>query len=130
MSSPWLSRRPPATGNSAVWSVSPAEVPREGSRRLDLLFINSRFDAHAVQHLDQHLGGDIARGARSIGTPAEAAGGGVDGVNAGFQRRQDIGKFNAAGLMEMHREGRLREPLPDKAAHLVRADRARHTRRV
>ena len=88
--------------------------------------VHAGVQAHALEHVHQILGADIAAGARCVGAAAEAAEGGVEAVDAGVQRCQGIGQAHAAGVVKMRGEYRLGPALQRLAADALDLCRVGH----
>ena len=74
------------------------DVAGRGQQRLE---VDAGVDAHLVQHRDEVLRGDVARGAGRDGAPAELAEARLEGLAAGFERRQDVREALAARVVEV-----------------------------
>src|SRR5690606_13492227 len=73
--------------------------------RLDeLVQIDAGGDAHAVQHVHQIFGGQVAGGARGVGAATEAGDRRVERVDAAFQPDQRVGQGRAARVVQVQGE--------------------------
>src|SRR5205823_1439926 len=76
-----------------------AEPFGDGARGLhDPVQVDAGLDAHAVQHVEQVFGGEVAGSARSVGTATESAGRGVEDEAAELERAQRVRQGRPAGV--------------------------------
>src|SRR4051812_2258242 len=68
-----------------------------------LVEIDAGLDAHAVQHVDEIFGGQVAGGTRSVGAAAQASDCGIEIANAELQPHERVGERRAASVMKMQR---------------------------
>src|SRR5690606_41487918 len=66
--------------------------------------VHAGVDVHAVQHVDDGVGGDVAGGAVGIRAAAQAGNGGIDGGDAHVDAGKDVGQRLVARVMEVDRE--------------------------
>ncbi len=82
--------------------------------------------AHAVEQVDEVLGGEVAGGARRVGAAAQPAHRRVEGGDAGLEPDEDVGERRPAGVVHVHRDGAgagaPEEEVQDLARLVGRAD--------
>src|SRR5207249_7356950 len=93
--------------------------------------LHARLDAHGVEHRDEVLGGDVARGARRIGATAEAAHRAVELAGACLNGGDYVCQRHAARIVKMQAQWHVRKlveefnyPLED-LARIRDSDRVR-----
>ena len=110
MPAPRRRARPPARG----WRARPAgscraagAPPASGParRRHQLGEVDAGLEPHAVEHVDEVLGGEVARGAGRVGAAAQPAHRGVEGGDAQLEPDQHVGERRAAGVVHVQRDG-------------------------
>src|SRR3954469_11860947 len=72
-----------------------------GAQREQLVEVQPRRYAHAVQHVGEVFGGDVAAGAGCMRAAANAGRAGVEAGDAQLQRRVDVGQAEATRIVEM-----------------------------
>src|ERR1700722_9967835 len=83
----------------------PADQPADFvGRRHQFCHVDPGRNTHALHHVDDVLGRDIAGSAGGVGAAAETAGGGIDHPGALLHTGIEIRQRLAIGVMEVHRE--------------------------
>src|SRR5690606_38170122 len=89
-------------GVSGAAGGSAAQVGRNPLADVDHgVEIDAGLDAHAVQHVDDVFGGDVAGGAFGVGAAAQPGHGGVEDGDAGLQRGEYVGEGLTVGVVEV-----------------------------
>lgn len=66
--------------------------------------VDASVNSHAMEHVNDVFGGDVASSALGIGTSAEASNAGVNGGDAKLERSSDVGDGLAVGVVEVDSE--------------------------
>lgn len=58
-------------------------------------------NSHALEHVDEVLGGEVAGGAGGVGAAAESADGSIEGGDSAFQGCEDVGEGGPISIVEV-----------------------------
>jgi len=112
-------------GDSGFGSDGAAEFSADvAANRADFGQIDTGFDIHAIQHVNNIFGGDIPGSAKSIGTTAETGDGAVNDGDTQFERSKNIGERLPPGVVEVDSEVPDRGVLRDGVDQLLSFERS------
>ena len=82
---------------TSSWASAPAEH--------ELREVHAGLVPHAVEHVDEVLGGQVSRGARGVRAAPQPAHRRVEGGDAGLEPGQHVGERGAPGVVQVQRDG-------------------------
>ena len=112
-----------------VAADQPRQFAQDGEQRLER---HARAHAHALEHVDQFLGVDVAAGAGRVRTATQAARGRVEAGDAGLPGGDGVGQGHAARIVQVNAGQVLRAHntanRPDQTLHRCRVAIPRRVR--
>ena len=89
--------------------------------------IDTGLYTHAIEHVNDVFGSDVAGCAGRIRTAAETGQGGIDDSDAELQSGQDVGERLTPGVVKMDGETVQRDMLRDRGEHPLHIPRSADT---